>query len=166
MKVLLNGKDLYKEFNIEVTEYQGIFNFPKYKTEVSQSWPDQHGLEILDIKDNQLFEPRNITLGLVCVASSTQNLYNNIENFRNELRKSGLHELYFADIDIGFAVYRIEKKDVILKKGTIARFQMILINPYPTNHFVITGLQDDNGVALEDDNNTVITGNHQKDELQ
>lgn len=165
MRVLLNGKDLFEYYSIEVTEYQGIFDFPAYKAEVAQSWPDQHGLEVLDSKDSNLFESRKITLGLVCTANSNQDLYNNIENFRTELRKNGLHELYFDDIDIGFAVYRIDKKDVIIKKGNIARFEMILINPFPTNHFEITGSQDDNGVALQDDNETVLTGNYQKNEL-
>lgn len=130
----LDGQTL-KQWGVYVTDSSGIIDRPKLKTPPSASWDNYHGEDVY--LDSLYFEPREITLSCLIVASSPSDLILKALLLEQRLSLKGLHRLAIEIVPDKPLVYEVYCKEAItiskrLEEGQcLGTFSLKLTEPQP-----------------------------------
>jgi hypothetical protein len=90
LNYLIDGIN-FKEWNINVSESNGLLDLPKMKKPFSIDWPDYHG-QVIDLTRKRI-EAREIELKCWMPATSKMNFVTKLNSFLDILRKDGTQRL-------------------------------------------------------------------------
>lgn len=150
----LNGQDISNIFGIKIIATKGLFDLPGRKGEAYYSFEDETGVDPFVDNEDLKHGANEIQLDCFCQGDSQNEVINNILSFKEELNKEGLHELsVYNQI---YLVYREKKSEVVMIKGNVAKFRVILKMTNSDKSVSKVYLVDSDGNYLIDDNESRI----------
>ena len=90
LEYYLDGVD-FKDYNVKVSDSNGIVDGLKIKTPFTVNWDSEHG-EIVDLTRPR-YEAREITLDCFITAKGKVDFVNKVNNFLQQFRTAGSHRL-------------------------------------------------------------------------
>jgi hypothetical protein len=129
-----------KEFDVTVSESNGVLDLPKLKTPFSINWPDYHG-QVIDLTRKRI-EAREIELKCWMKATGKMNFVTKLNSFLDMFRKDGTQRLtidihptkpllYEVYCDNGISISKRWNDDLMI--GT---FTLKLVEPDPVKRVV------------------------------
>ena len=139
LNYLIDGIN-FKEWDITVSESNGILDLPKLKTPFSINWPDYHG-QVIDLSRKRI-EAREIELKCWMSATGKMNFVTKLNSFLDLFRKDGTQRLsieihptkpllYEVYCENGVSISKRWDNDLMI--GT---FTLKLIEPDPVKRVV------------------------------
>jgi hypothetical protein len=130
----------FKEWDVTVSESNGILDLPKLKTPFSINWPDYHG-QVIDLSRKRI-EAREIELKCWMKASGKMNFVTKLNSFLDIFRKDGTQRLtidihptkpllYEVYCENGISISKRWNDDLMI--GT---FTLKLVEPDPVKRII------------------------------
>lgn len=161
----VNGK-YFKDFNVLVSDSDGLFDALKRKSVNTYDWAEYHGISP-DLS-NPKFEARNISLKGFVVGNNWEQMKSNFDSIVLEFQKAGTQRLMIEPFGIKPLVYEVYMDDSTPLQKTFkdrkmaGTFTLKLIEPNPIKTVFVTDLDMVNLSFLSNDESEVFWGDGTK----